>query len=547
MSEKEKFESKFSEYVEESLSGLKIAITGKLNNFTRKEVAVLINRLGGSFQKDISRSTNILVIGTKSTITKVDKARTIGSIEIMSEIDFINLIMKDQINSADFLYTYFFKTKSGYKRNTRKINKSLDVFLDHLNYNYKYKRMNYKFYNLDSTSHSFHHSYTIKSKGSVYINICYDLTKINDRFVFDFEQFMENNNTFLINPKSYYLPVKKIKKKRKISKNGKLQNLYRTILEPKKSLKDYQRLVKNYLENEYGLIPHFSSLAYFRGTSVVINASLHKKSRYFLRLDIKDFFGSINPSFLNNQLKKLYQFTTIDNKSKQHEEVFYYKWHVENKTYRFNSNDVFMFDSKKHVTPTMEKVLKIINIIAFYDNFLPQGSPLSPTLSNLVMLPLDFEINNYCKTVTDKKPYITYTRYSDDLIFSSQKYFDYKTVINKIEEYFTNTPFKINYKKIVFKKNTQRLFITGVKINKENQISYGHLRKAQLKREIFKTFISLSKNELNVSENRKILGKVAFAKSIDRIGVENIINKYSKKFGIPPSQFNKYFLTGIIN
>ncbi len=47
------------------LNGLKIAVTGTLNNFTRDEVAAYINRNGGTFSGTVTKDTQYLVVGDK--------------------------------------------------------------------------------------------------------------------------------------------------------------------------------------------------------------------------------------------------------------------------------------------------------------------------------------------------------------------------------------------------------------------------------------------------------------------------------------------------
>lgn len=85
---------------------------------------------------------------------------------------------------------------------------------------------------------------------------------------------------------------------------------------------------------------------------------------------------------------------------------------------------------------------------------LPQGTPTSTHIANLVFLKTDIELINLCNQNN-----ITYTRYVDDLTFSSQK--DFKHLLNDILDIVTNNNFKLSYRKTQYKgKQT----ITGINV-----------------------------------------------------------------------------------
>lgn len=94
-----------------------------------------------------------------------------------------------------------------------------------------------------------------------------------------------------------------------------------------------------------------------------------------MRLDIKNFFENIN-----NQLI---------------EKVFDYYFRIDDDT----TNNEALIDFREMVT---------------LEGKVPQGAITSPTLSNIVFRQLDLRIYKYCKKFN-----ITYTRYADDLLFSS--------------------------------------------------------------------------------------------------------------------------------
>lgn len=83
---------------------------------------------------------------------------------------------------------------------------------------------------------------------------------------------------------------------------------------------------------------------------------------------------------------------------------------------------------------------------------LPQGTPTSTHLANLVFLAIDKKLTIFCK-----KNQITYTRFVDDLTFSSQQ--DFSTLTNEILSFVTSAVFKISQRKSQYKGKQS---ITGV-------------------------------------------------------------------------------------
>lgn len=124
--------------------------------------------------------------------------------------------------------------------------------------------------------------------------------------------------------------------------------------------------------------------------------------------DIEDFFGSINHKILKQKLCKIMQFDEIPD-----------DWYCifKNVTkYSFVSKDLvekFSFvDEKKHfsIKKLKENGIKIEKNKD--SKGIPQGNPISSTLSNLYMIDFDCKIIEFCK-----KRNIIYIRYSDDIIF----------------------------------------------------------------------------------------------------------------------------------
>ena len=92
-------------------------------------------------------------------------------------------------------------------------------------------------------------------------------------------------------------------------------------------------------------------------------------------------------------------------------------------------------------------------------NALPQGSPSSPLLSNIVCSTLD-------KRLTDlaRRYGLTYTRYADDMTFSSDHsvYARDGAFLQELDDIVRGCGFKINEKKTRLQKKGSRQEVTGL-------------------------------------------------------------------------------------
>lgn len=182
------------------------------------------------------------------------------------------------------------------------------------------------------------------------------------------------------------------------------------------------RIIQRYLLNRY-LNFHLSRLPDFivskpRG-SAIKGASFHLDAKYAVNVDIKDFFPSINASMVIPTLGRLAR--------KKKDGV---------KVYTFN-----------HMASVW------VGRLLTYRNFLPQGSPASPAIANLVFYYLDKEIRKELGTQ------FGYSRYIDDITISISSS-EAKTliidnledmrrrVLSTIEKVFSNSKFRLNRSKI---------------------------------------------------------------------------------------------------
>lgn len=245
----------------------------------------------------------------------------------------------------------------------------------------------------------------------------------------------------------------------------------RTIYHPSPSLKLLQYWLTRNIFSKLPVSEY--ALAYEGKTSIKKNATKHINSKHFLHMDIESFFESITKKhicdlFDNNQDKILF----------------------------LNETD-----------------LEIICKIVLFNDHLVIGSVSSPVISNRVMFNFDLEL----REVLPKD--ILYTRYADDMIFSSTKFID-PSVTETVKDYVRKYGFNINNKKTYYMSKKGRRIVTGIIIDR-GKLSIGTKRKKEIKSMIYK------KLKHGKGKEEQILGYLFFLKDIEPDYFNKILKKYS--------------------
>ena len=164
----------------------------------------------------------------------------------------------------------------------------------------------------------------------------------------------------------------------------------------------------------------------------------------------------------------------------------------------------------------------------------PKGSPCSPVISNLIAHVLDMHIVQLAAAAG-----CTYSRYADDLTFSTSKP-DFPTDIayrseadsnvwlpgKKLAEIISHCGFAINERKTRMQYRDGRQDVTGLVVNRKVNIrhEYRHTVRAMVhslfKKGKFQSFVSVSKDGVTTVEMRdgsldELQGRLAFIDAID--------------------------------
>lgn len=255
----------------------------------------------------------------------------------------------------------------------------------------------------------------------------------------------------------------------------------RTIAHPSKELKYIQRHL-TFLLKQY--IPvHEAALAYESGKGIKLNAQMHCKNQYLLKMDFENFFPSILPMHLINIAKK-------NGLNLSQEDVY-----ILSQTLFWKANN-------------SENLCLSI------------GAPSSPFISNAIMYDFDKEITDRCNEMG-----VVYTRYADDISFSTDRpniLYKIVGVVEKSLELHTYKSIKINKDKTVNASKKHNRHVTGVTITNDGVLSLGRKRKRILSSQIHKFTLGL----LPPKEIKKLQGYLGFANHVEPLFIKRMEHKY---------------------
>jgi len=260
----------------------------------------------------------------------------------------------------------------------------------------------------------------------------------------------------------------------------------RTIYHPSKETKSIQYALMQILAET--LKPHDCAFAFKSGLSSPLrkNAEIHARFAYSLRIDFKDFFPSIKPDDLFVAVTDLHHPHRID------------------------------------LLPEDIVFLSQAFFIKQADGSfgLPIGAPSSPMLSNCVMRSLDVAIDAFAK----KREFV-YTRYADDLVFSTAQKGASKAFLDGLRQVISQCEhprLTINEGKTLFMSRNCRRVVTGVTIDPNGTISVGRSRK----RFIRKLLNDFNHGSLIMKQPHILQGNLAFVLDVEPRFFDRLCLKY---------------------
>lgn len=161
-----------------------------------------------------------------------------------------------------------------------------------------------------------------------------------------------------------------------------------------------------------------------------------------------------------------------------------------------------------------------IKYVKTSERILPQGSPASPMITNIICRRLDKKLNFLAE-----KHQFHYSRYADDMSFSFEKGIDQKQVrkvVSEIENIVQYEGFRINKAKTHYLKKSNRQCITGIVINNE-QIGVPKVWIKRMRAAIYNANRLKEKGNLPAHTMNEISGMVSWLTSVNQDRYKNII------------------------
>lgn len=189
--------------------------------------------------------------------------------------------------------------------------------------------------------------------------------------------------------------------------------------------------------------PSEYAMGFTEGRSVVSNATVHIGMNYIFNMDLKDFFPSIHQARVWKRLQV---------------PPFKFPQPI--------ANLIAGLCCMKEIREDSEGNKKDVYV-------LPQGAPTSPVITNMICDRLDFYLSRLAKRFG-----MNYTRYADDITFSSMHYVYRKEgkFMLELERIIKEQGFSINNAKTRLQKKGSRQEVTGIIVSDKLNVTQKYVR-----------------------------------------------------------------------
>jgi RNA-directed DNA polymerase len=222
----------------------------------------------------------------------------------------------------------------------------------------------------------------------------------------------------------------------------------RVIQAPIKPIKDVQRRLADILLRVYEPRAHVHG--FVMGRSPLTNAQQHERQRWLMKIDLANFFPSINFGRVRGMFM------------------------------------AYPFDYPPEVATILAQ-------ICCHDDQLPQGAPTSPVVSNFICRGMDKELAQIARVSRCR-----FTRYADDLCFSTSRA-EFPPLIatlgsgelrisDQVQTVISRHGFSINIEKTRFVRKSRRQRVTGLVVNRKANIPVDYVRSLRNILFIWKTY-----------------------------------------------------------
>jgi retron-type reverse transcriptase len=265
------------------------------------------------------------------------------------------------------------------------------------------------------------------------------------------------------------------------------------------------------LSDKFGVLYHTSAFAYVANRSTVQLVRKHQinESNWFYKTDISGFFPSTTLDFTMKMIKMIFPLSEICKTEEGYNEL--------------------------------RKALSL----GFLNGVLPQGTPLSPKLTNIIAIPIDHKLFN---ELAHKR--FVYTRYADDLHISCQQKFDPEKMTQYIKKVFKEfgAPWILKPEKTHYGSRKGKNYCLGVCLNAQNNITVGYKTKKIFKAQTANLIMDYKNGKRwPIDEAQQYAGLVSYYKMVEKDYFENLIERFNNKFNVNVKEILKRMTSNSIN
>ncbi|MEG1562336.1 MAG: reverse transcriptase domain-containing protein [Bacteroides sp.] len=273
----------------------------------------------------------------------------------------------------------------------------------------------------------------------------------------------------------------------------------RKIDAPVPSLMEALRELKSIFEVDFCALYHTAAFAYIKNRCAADSIKRHQnnESKWFLNLDFHNFFGSTTEDFVMSSFSNIFPFSQIV------------------------------------LRTAGRNALKKSLSLCFLDGGLPQGTPISPLITNVMMIPIDHSLFKSLRDF-DKRKFV-YTRYADDITISCKIDFNKELEIGLVKDTMQKfgAPFELNEAKTRYGSSSGKNWNLGVMLNKDNEITVGYRKKKAFKAMVNNFILDTINGKLwEVHDVQVLYGLFSYYSMIEKPTIEHIVNAFNIKYSV---------------
>ena len=250
------------------------------------------------------------------------------------------------------------------------------------------------------------------------------------------------------------------------------------------------------LSDKFGVLYHTAAFAYVPNRSTIQLVRKHQvnKSNWFYKTDISGFFPSTTLDFTMKMVKMIFPLSEICKDEEGYQQL--------------------------------KKALSL----GFLNGVLPQGTPLSPKLTNIIAIPIDHRLFNELAHHR-----FVYTRYADDLHISCEQKFDPNKMTNYIRKVFKEfgAPWILKPEKTHYGSRKGKNYMLGVILNADNDIKTGYKQKKLFKAMTTNLIMDYKHNKpWPADETQQYNGLLSYYKMVEKEYFEGLVAHFNDKFKV---------------